>query len=318
MTKIAVVGATGLVGQVFLREIERLKLPYDELVLLASKSSHGKKVFVGDYQHTVQTLTKDAFGGVDIAFFCAGSKVSRDFVNYALDSGARVIDNSSFFRQRPKVPLVAVEVNFDDAKGSRLIANPNCSTLAMIPLLNALKPLGLQSVECVSFQSVSGCGRRGLMALGDVNLSKQIFFGDITKNCIPRIGDFCEDDYTEEEVKMQKETQKILHLPNLKVGATCVRVPVEFCHGVSLSIKLTNAFELKQIYELINNQSGLKLGDKVVLGQDALNKEFSVVGRIRRSNTQKNGINCFVVADNLYKGASSNAVLIAKRLLSDE
>jgi len=317
MTKIAVVGATGLVGQVFLREIERFKLPYDELVLLASKSSQGKEIKVGNKKYTVQTLTKDAFGGVDIAFFCAGSQVSKDYVNYALDSGARVIDNSSFFRQHPNVPLVAVDVNFDDAKGSRLIANPNCSTLAMIPLLNALKPLGLQSVECVSFQSVSGCGRRGLMALGDVNLSNQIFFGDITKNCIPRIGDFCDDDYTEEEVKMQKETQKILHLPNLRVGATCVRVPVEFCHGVSLSVDLTKDFNLKDVYELIKKQSGIKLGDKVVLGQDALNKEYSVVGRIRRSNTHKKGINCFVVADNLYKGASSNAVLIAKRLLNE-
>ena len=318
MTKLAVVGATGLVGGVFLKEIERLNLPYDELVLLASKNSQGKEISVGNKKHTVQTLTKDAFGGVDIAFFCAGSQVSRDFVNFALDSGARVIDNSSFFRQSPTVPLVAYEVNFDDVKESRLIANPNCSTLAMIPLLNALKPLGLKAVECVSFQSVSGCGRRGLMALEDTNLSNQIFLGDITKNCIPRIGEFCEDGYTTEEIKMQQETQKILHLPKLKVSATCVRVPVEYCHAVSVSIEFASQSELKKVYELIDRQDGIVAtkGD-IALGQQVKGKEYSMACRIRQSSLNKNTLNCFVVADNLYKGASSNAVLIAKRLLNE-
>lgn len=324
MVKIAVVGATGLVGRTFLAEAQRLKLPFSQVVLLASPESRGKILTVGNVRGCVRAVEEKSFEGVDIAFFCAGSKVSEIFAPVAVGSGARVVDNSSFFRTREDVPLVAVEVNFCDVGQSPLIANPNCSTLTAIPALNALKPFGLKRVEYVTFQSASGGGRRGLQALssecdkgGMGGSGGDGFFGaDLRVNCIPKIGEFCADGYTQEEIKMQKETQKILHLPHLEVSATCVRVPLQYCHAVSVSVELQEDFCLQEIFCAFKEQEGLVVEQDMPLAQKVFGKEYSVVGRIRKKGAR--GLNFFCVADNLRKGASSNAVLIAKKTLQRE
>lgn len=322
MTKIAIVGATGLVGRAVIEDVERLNLPYCDAVLLATEKSQGKKLTLRQKEYAVKKLTEESFDGVDIALFCAGSEVSKKYAPIAVKKGVTVVDNSSFFRMQKDVPLVASEINFDDVKDSKLIANPNCSTLTAIFALNALKPFGLKSVRYTTFQSASGAGKSGLDDLertrrGD---KRQFFCADVSKNVIAKIGEFLPNGYTQEEEKMQKETQKILHLPNLMVSATCVRVPVFYCHAVSVSVELERKFDLKDIKVALKRAQNVVLTDEdnfenFPLADNATKSEKTFVGRVRYDSASSNGVVFFCVADNLYLGASSNAVKIAKQIL---
>ena len=317
MVKIAVVGATGLVGKTFLKEAQRLQLPFDEMILFASPASEGKVLQVDNFSAKIHALSDKIFekGKVaDIVFFCAGSEISERYVTKFLHTGSVVIDNSSRFRMEKDVPLVAVEVNFDKVGDSKLIANPNCSTLTAIPALNALKPFGLQKVRYVTFQSASGAGRRGLQFFKDGNAD--FFGGELKTNCIPKIGDFDCLGNTQEELKMQAETKKILQLPYLDVSATCVRVPIEYCHAVAVEVELKKDFCVAEILSAFEKQANLKVAKGLPLTQEVKDKEYSVVGRIRKTGERE--LSFFCVADNLCKGASSNAILIAKKIIKGE
>lgn len=321
MTKIAIVGATGLVGRAVLEDIERLNLPFCDAVLLATEKSQGKKLMLQKKEYTIKKLTEQSFDGVNIALFCAGSEVSKIYAPIAAQKGVTVVDNSSFFRMQKDVPLVASEINFDDVKDSKIIANPNCSTLTAIFALNALKPFGLKSVRYTTFQSASGAGKNGLDDLARTQRGGKcrFFCADVSRNVIAKIGGFLQNGYTQEEEKMQKETQKILHLPDLRVSATCVRVPVPYCHAVSVSVELERGFDLKDINEALKAAQNVVLTDEdnfenFPLADIAVKSEKTFVGRVRYDTASLNGVVFFCVADNLYLGASSNAVKIAKQI----
>lgn len=323
--KLAIIGATGLVGRAFLRETERLSLPVDRLVLAASGASAGKRLYLYGKARKVEELSPDVFDGVDFALFSAGREISREYVPIAVKKGVRVVDNGSFFRMKEGVPLVVPEINFSDVGESPVIANPNCSTITAILALNALKKFGLTSVRYVTFQSASGAGRKGLDDL-TVTLrgeNPRFFPASLAKNCIPKIDDFLPDGYTGEEEKMRNETKKILHLPDLSVSATCVRVPVPFCHGVAVSAELKENFTLNEIREEWKKQDGVVVADDTChdvypLGEMARCSDKTFVGRLRRDTASENGITFYCVADNLYKGSASNAVEIVRRLVCDE
>ena len=318
MTKIAVVGATGLVGRAFLREIKRQGLVFDDAVLLASEKSAGKKTVFCGREYVVEKTQKNSFKGVDIALFCAGSSVSKEFVPFALDSGAKVVDNSSFFRMKQDVPLVCSKINLMQAKGKSLVANPNCSTLAVLPAVASLKKFGLKCVRYATYQSVSGAGKKGLEDFFGTKkgFPPRYFCADVSKNCIALIGEVLPDFYTEEERKMQMETQKILGLPSLGVSATCVRVPVAFCHSVCCWVETLLPIGIKDATTAFLAQNGVILAQNgLPLASGAKGKSETFVGRVRKDDACQNGITFFCVADNLFNGAASNAVEIARFLL---
>jgi len=315
MTKIAIIGATGLVGRTFISEIQRLKLPFDKILLFASPDSQGKTLRVGNICQKVFALTPDLFSKgkkqADVAFFCAGSAVSKEYAPKFWSTGSFVIDNSSYFRMASGVPLIAVEVNFNTICNARLVANPNCATLTAIPALNAIKPLGLKKARFVTFQSASGAGKRGLTALSAKD--KNFFGADLTNNCIARIGEADGFGNTQEELKMQLETKKILDLPRLDVSATCVRVPTRYCHAVAVNVETEKDFDLQEIFVLLKGQKNLLLQQDLPLADSVIGKEYSVVGRVRKVGEKE--LSFFCVADNLRKGAASNAILIAKKII---
>ena len=318
---LSVVGATGLVGRTFLSEIARKKIKYDKINLYASAKSDGKTLFLKGKKLKVKALT-ESFEAGDYVLLSAGGEVSKKYVPLALKQGATVIDNSGFWRMHKDVPLVIPEVNFCDVGGGRLIANPNCSTACVIAAVNALKKWGVKSLRYVTFQSVSGAGRAGLKDLRRCQKGKApaFFAHNIAKTCIPQIGDFCKNGYTVEERKMINETRKILHIDKLPVSATCVRVPVPYCHAAAVFAELDLPFQLSAIRRAFFEAEGLTLADDTTnnlypLFDSARFSEKSFVGRIRKDAASKNGVTFYCVADNLYKGAASNAVEILKRLV---
>ena len=330
---IAIVGATGMVGRKFLQVLEERRLPAKSYTLFASHRSAGKQVdFMGE-EHTVQELNERSFdaGEIDIALFSAGAATSAKYAPIAVERGVLVIDNSSAWRMAPDVPLVVPEVNPEDIQWNHgIIANPNCSTIQAVV---ALKPLhdayGLERVVYSTYQAVSGAGLAGYRDLenGISGDAPAKFPHPIFGNVLPQIDVFDADGYTKEELKMINETQKILHLPDLRITATTARVPVFNGHSESINVELKKPFDLDVLKKQLENFPGLVVLDSIVSGEptgvypmpiQATGHDEVYVGRIRRDRSVANGVNIWVVADNIRKGAATNAVQIAETWITQE
>lgn len=323
---IAVVGATGMVGNKFLQVLEERQLPIDHLHLFASAKSAGKTLKFMGKDYKVKELTTESFKDydIDIALFSAGGSTSKVFAPIAVASGVTVIDNSSQWRMDKDVPLVVPEVNPEDILSNKgIIANPNCSTIQAVV---ALKPLydnyGIERIVYSTYQAVSGAGVGGYKDLenGMKGVAPEKFPYDIAGNVLPHIDVFLENGYTKEEMKMINETQKIFHNSDMKITATAARVPVFYSHSESINVELKKPFDIKDVFELYKNTEGIVLKDDVEnlvypMPKDAENHDEVYVGRIRRDFSVDNGLNIWVVADNIRKGAATNAVQIAEKLI---
>lgn len=323
---IAVVGATGMVGRTILKVLEERNFPFNELFCFASERSAGETVFCKGQPYTVEALSEKVFDrDIQIALFSAGGEISKRFAPIAASKGIIVIDNSSAWRMDPNVPLVVPEVNAQTLTNHKnIIANPNCSTIqAMV----ALKPLydayGIKRIVYSTYQAVSGSGVKGIYDLNEGlkgNDPRTCYPHPIAGNCLPQIDVFTENGYTKEEMKMILETKKILGDDSLKVTATAVRVPIENGHSESINVELNQPFELSHVLNTLKNADGLVVLDQPELGIYPLAKDINgqdevYVGRIRRDFSLDNGINFWVVADNIRKGAATNATQIAESLL---
>ena len=324
--KIAIVGATGLVGRTVLKVLEEKNFKNCTYTLFASKKSAGSKIQFLGQNYIIQELTETSFNfKFDYAIFCAGGAVSKKFIPIAVKSGCIVIDNSSVYRLDKNVPLIIPEVNPEKILENKgIISNPNCSTIQAVV---ALKPLDdrykIKRIVYSTYQSVSGAGKSGIEDLenGFKNLPPKKFPYPIFNNCIPHIDVFESDGYTKEEYKMINETRKILHKPYLPITATTVRVPVLNCHSESINIEFENTFDIYDVKQLLQNSPGIILVDDIEknyypLASKADGYDDVFVGRIRRDFSVKNGINIWVVADNLRKGAASNAIQILENLIN--
>ncbi len=323
---IAVVGATGMVGRTFLKVLEELNLPVENYYLMASKRSAGSKVEFMGKEYVIEELTENSFDkDIDIALFSAGGSTSEKFAPIAASKGVVVIDNSSAWRMDPKVPLVVPEVNPDDIlKHNGIIANPNCSTIqAMV----ALKPLHdkykIKRIVYSTYQAVSGAGLAGWQDLenGLKGEEPKKFPHPIANNCLPHIDVFLPNGYTKEEMKMVNETIKILGDDSLKITATTVRVPVFNSHSESINLEFEKQFDLDELKDVLRNAPGIIVQDDpennvYPLATNATGTNETYVGRIRRDESVESGVNLWVVADNIRKGAAANAVQIAQKLIS--
>lgn len=323
--RVAVVGATGMVGRTFLKVLEEMKLPVEKYYLMASARSAGKSVEFMGKTYIIEELTEHSFDKkIDIALFSAGGSTSEKFAPIAAEKGVVVIDNSSAWRMDPNVPLVVPEVNPEALKNHHnIIANPNCSTIqAMV----ALKPLSdaytLKRVVYSTYQAVSGAGRAGYLDLenGLKGEAPKKFPHPIAGNCLPHIDVFLPNGYTKEEEKMINETRKILELPDLRVTATTVRVPVFNSHSESINVEFEKPFEMEELKEVLKNAPGLVVEDDpennvYPMAINATGHNETYVGRIRRDESVESGVNLWVVADNIRKGAAANAVQIAAKLI---
>lgn len=328
MIRCAIVGATGLVGRTFLKVLEEKKLKIDEYELFASSRSKGKTLEFMGKEYVVQELTEDSFKNskFDYALFSAGGSVSKKFAPLAAESGCIVIDNSSQFRMQDDVPLVVPEVNPEDIfKNKGIIANPNCSTIqATLPIKALYDEYTISRIVYSTYQAVSGAGNSGVNDLVNTRNggSPSKFPYSITDNCLPHIDIFLENNYTKEEMKMIEETRKILHDPQLPITATCVRVPVLNCHSESINIQFEDEFDINDIYDTLSHYPGINVIDDVKDNKYPINElangiDEVLVGRIRRDYSVKSGLNIWVVADNVRKGAASNAVQILEKLLEE-
>jgi len=325
MYNIAIVGSTGLVGSTFLKIIEEYGVKINHLRLFASSKSRGKVIVFKDKEYIVEEITQGCFEGTDYALFSAGGAVSLKYAKQAVDEGAIVIDNSSAWRMDQQVPLVVPEVNIEDAFNQKLIANPNCSTIQVVlPLSPLEKTYGIESVSYTTYQAVSGSGINGMKELEQTRLGEEasLYQYNINETCIPQIDVFLEDGYTKEEQKMIDETKKILHNDKIKINATCVRVPIMNCHAVSVNVVLKEKYDLKDIYNLFNKQAGLIVKDDITnliypVATEARGTDGVYIGRIRKDKINENGILFYTVADNIRKGAASNAVQIMTALMKE-
>lgn len=323
---LAIVGATGMVGRTFLKILEERDFPYNNLYLFASERSAGMKLKCKDEEYTVEALTENSFDrDIDIALFSAGGNISLKFSPIAAENGVIVVDNSSAFRMDPTVPLVVPEVNPEAIKSHNgIIANPNCSTIqAMVALKPLYEKYGIKRIVFSTYQSVSGSGVKGVSDLDEGlkgNVQNKAYPHPIANNCIPHIDIFMENGYTKEEMKMVNETRKILGDDSIRITATAVRVPVYYAHSESINVEFNNDFELADIFEMYKTAEGVVLVDDVSKNQYPLatmaeNTNEVYVGRIRRDFSLESGLNMWVVADNIRKGAATNTVQIAERLL---
>lgn len=326
MYKLAVVGATGLVGRTVLKILQEKNFVNFDYILFSSKKSAGTIINFMNKDYIVKELTHSSFSEehFDFAIFSAGSKTSLKYAPIAVKNGCIVIDNSSAFRMNTSVPLVVPEVNPEDIKlHNGIIANPNCSTIqAMLPIKALDNKFKIKRIIYSTYQAVSGAGRYGIEDLknGNKKVPLKKFPYPIYNNCLPHIDKFNENGYTYEEEKMINETKKILHRPDLKVTATCVRVPVLNCHCESINLQFEKKFELKDIYNELENFENITLLDNpkeniYPLPTLASGKDTVFVGRIRKDYSIKNGLNLWVVADNIRKGAATNAIQILEKLL---
>lgn len=325
---IAVVGATGMVGRKFLQVLSERKLPVKNFYLFASARSAGKTIDFMGKQYVVEELTDTCFDGkdIDIALFSAGGSTSERFAPVAAKAGAVVVDNSSAWRMDPEVPLVVPEVNpkaISGYKNKGIIANPNCSTIQAVV---ALKPLydayGIKRIIYSTYQAVSGAGVAGYSDLqnGVKGDAPQKFVHQIAFNCLPHIDVFLDTGYTKEEQKMIDETKKIMGDDTLRITATTVRVPVYHGHSESINVEFNSAFELSDLRGKLDAFPGIVLCDDpsnnvYPMPISAEDKDEVFVGRIRRDFSVDNGVNLWVVADNIRKGAATNAVQIAQELI---
>ncbi|EDS76302.1 aspartate-semialdehyde dehydrogenase [Clostridium botulinum C str. Eklund] len=324
---VAVVGATGMVGNKFIEVLAERDFPINNLYFFASKKSAGKVLKFKDKDIVVEELKEDNIKTkkIDFALFSAGGNISLGYAPVFAKYNAIVIDNSSAWRMNPEVPLVVPEVNPQDIKLNKgIIANPNCSTIQAVV---ALKPLydkyGIKRIIYSTYQAVSGAGVGGFNDLknGYNGEAPTKFPYPIAGNILPHIDDFLDNGYTKEEMKMINETQKIFHDNNIKITATTARVPVFYGHSESINVELEKPFEIEDIFNLYKNAEGILLKDDVKnlvypLPLDAEGHDEVYVGRIRRDFSLDNGLNIWVVADNIRKGAASNAIQIAEKIIS--
>lgn len=323
--KIAIVGATGLVGRTALQVLEEKKLPIETYGLFASKKSAGTTFSILGKDYIVEELTENSFdAGFDFAIFSAGGEISKKYAPIAAEKGCIVVDNSSYFRMHDDVPLVVPEVNLADAyQHHGIIANPNCSTIqAMLPLKALEDKYRIKRVIYSTYQAVSGAGKEALYDLENTDSSQPLrkFPYPIYNNCLPHIDVFMENGYSKEELKMINETRKILHRPDLKVTATTVRVPVSNSHSESINIEFEKDFEMNDLMETLRNFPNLILQDEpssnlYPMAITATGHDEVFVGRVRRDESVPSGINLWVVADNIRKGAASNAIQIVEKLM---
>ncbi len=324
---VAVVGATGMVGQKMLQVLEEMKFPVNNLYPMASARSKGKTVKFGDKEYVVEELCDEAFDkDIDIALFSAGGSTSERFAPAAAKRGVIVIDNSSAWRMDPEVPLVVPEVNPEDLKGHKnIIANPNCSTIqAMVALKPIYDKYGIDRIVYSTYQAVSGSGVKGYKDLeeGVKGAENQFYPHPIAYNCLPHIDDFLDNGYTKEEMKMVNETHKIMHDDNIRVTATTVRVPVYYGHSESINVETKKSFEIEDVKALFKDAPGCVLRDDPAnnvypMAREAEGTNDVYIGRIRRDFSIDNGINFWCVADNIRKGAAANAVQIAFALIEE-
>lgn len=336
---VAIVGATGAVGSQMKEQLIKRKFPIKHIKFLASARSAGKEIEFNGQQYIIEEATPEAFEGVDVAFFSAGGSVSASLAPEAAKRGAVVVDNTSHFRMHEDVPLVVPEVNREDlAKHNGIIANPNCSTIQMVVALQPIREkFGLSKVVVSTYQAVSGSGISAIEELRtqsaqwekgkDVEANILPAKSDkrhfpIARNVIPQIDVFTENGFTYEEMKMINETKKIMHLPELSVAATCVRVPVVSGHSESVYIEVEQEASVQEIFDALRNAPGVVLQDDItqqeypmpiyVEGEDPV-----YVGRIRQDLDNKKGFHLWVVSDNLLKGAALNSIQIAEAMLED-
>ena len=325
--KVAIIGATGLVGRTFLKVLKERNFPVEKLYLYASANSAGKKIEFNGTEYTVMELKDETIANdIDIALFSAGGGVSLEYAPKFKAKGAVVIDNSSAWRMDKNIPLVVPEANPEALKNHPgIIANPNCSTIQVMPVLKVLQEkYGLKRVIYSTYQAVAGSGQKGLNDL-EANLKGEPSKGyphQIAFNVLPHIDVFLDNGYTKEEEKMINETRKILNLPDLKVTATCVRVPIKFGHAVSVNVELEKPFELEDVIHAFEEKEG------IVVQNDGKNNVYPMpinaqdtdevyVGRIRKDFSADNALNLWVVADNIRKGAATNTIQIAETLIKE-
>jgi aspartate-semialdehyde dehydrogenase len=324
---IAIVGATGAAGTELLRVLERRNFPVASLRAIGSARSVGKSVRFREEPIPIEKLGDQSFDKIDIAFFSAGGDVSRNYVPIACQSDAIAIDKSSAFRMDPHVPLVIPEINAEDVRQNRgVIANPNCTTTVMLMALHPLhRVFGVRRVFATSFQAVSGSGARGIeelkrqVAANDLERAAEFYPHPIAFNLLPHIDSFLESGYTKEEAKMQDETRKIMHLPELRVSTTCVRVPVYRAHSVAVSAEFEGSVSVEQAREVLAKAPGLELVDepqsnRYPMPLSVAGKDNCQVGRVRLDCAFENGLSFWVSGDQLLKGAALNAVQIAELL----
>ena len=324
--KLAIVGATGVVGRTALKVLEEKNLPISEYVLFASNKSAGKKVKFMNKEYVVKELTEHSFDeGFDFAIFSAGGETSRKYAPIAASKGCIVVDNSSAFRMDKDVPLVVPEVNPEEIKNNHgIIANPNCSTIqAVLPLKALDDKYTIKRIVYSTYQAVSGAGQKGLNDLenGRKGINKlENFPYPIYNNCLPHIDIFTENGYTKEEMKMINETRKIVKKTDLRITATTVRVPVENSHSESINIEFEKPFELSELIETLKSFEGIIVQDDPAsevypIATNTTGHDEVFVGRIRIDFSVENGVNLWVVADNIRKGAASNAIQIVEKMI---
>ncbi len=323
--KLAVVGATGLVGQEILKVIEERNVPFDELYMVASERSVGKEITFKGKSYKVISIPDAVSKKPDIALFSAGGGTSLEWAPKFAEAGTIVVDNSSAWRMDPTKKLVVPEINGEVLRiDDRIIANPNCSTIQMVLALAPLhKRYGITRVVVSTYQSVTGTGKDAVDQMMDERVGKKpnmIYPYKIDMNVLPHIDVFQDNGYTKEEMKMVKETVKILGDESVKVTATCVRIPTMGGHSESVNIEFKEDYDLKDVVEILNNTEGVVVEDDVKnniypMPINAHGKDEVFVGRIRRDETQPNSLNMWIVADNLRKGAATNAVQIAEYVM---
>ena len=327
--KTAIMGATGAVGQELLRLLDERNFPLDSLTLLASKRSAGKKIMFKGEELTVQELTHDSFEGIDLVLSSAGGSISAEFAPSAVKAGAVVIDNTSHFRMDPTVPLVVPEINAEKIKQHNgIIANPNCTTILMLLVLAPLhKKWKAKRVVCSTYQAASGAGAVAMEELADEtrallddkSYERSVIPHQYAFNVFAHNSPMTENGYCEEEMKMVEETVKIMGDENLKVTATCVRVPILRAHSESLNIEFENEFDMEEAYALLRNAEGVEVledraNNRWPMPLDATGTDPVYVGRLRRDLTQAKTLELWLVGDQILKGAALNAVQIAEQL----
>jgi len=328
--RVAILGATGMVGQEFIKVLEQRNFPMESISLLASDRSAGKKMFVNHQEILVEEVSPKSFRDIDIALFSAGAEASRYFSPIAAQSGAVVIDNSSAWRMDPKVPLVVPEINADDIKWHKgIIANPNCSTIQLVVALNPLHKVNpIKRIVAATYQAVSGTGAAAVEELTEQ--AKQVLEGQTTVphvyphqiafNLLPEIDVFLDNDYTKEEWKMVEETRKIMHADDIAISAFCVRVPVFISHSEAVHVEFSQPISPDEARRILAQAPGVKILDDPAISLypqpwSAAGTDDVFVGRIHRDASHSSGLVMWIVADNVRKGAALNAVQIAEEMI---
>ena len=327
---VAIVGATGLVGQTFVKILEQRNFPVRSISLLASDRSAGRKLFFAHKEIEVEETHLESFKGLDIALFSAGAETSRYFSPVAARSGAVVIDNSSAFRMDPEVPLVVPEVNPEDIKLHKgIIANPNCSTIQMVVTLYPLHRVNpIKRIIVDTYQSVSGTGSAAIEeltaqsrhVLDGESAAPHVYPHQIAFNILPEIDVFMDSRYTKEELKMVEETRKIMHTDNIAISATCARVPVFTGHSEAVHVEFSSPMSPEEAQDILAHSPGVKVLDDPTISLypqawSAAGTDETFVGRIRQDASHPNGLAMWIVADNIRKGAALNAVQIAEEMI---